>query len=76
MSATYAARKAAAYDRLDELEKLVVDRRGGVLGDWELREQIMQTLERLPKSEMAAWLDGHRHAREFIEAQPPPTQGT
>lgn len=65
-------RKQRIYGRLAYLKKAVVE--GGLNSskDWELRERILQYLERLPRREADVWLAEHRQVREFIEAQPPP----
>lgn len=68
---SYAARKHRTIDRLARLYKLIthggVDPRDG----WEVREQLLIMLERLPRRDAGQWLTDHRQAREFIDAQRP-----
>jgi hypothetical protein len=73
VTTAWALRKERIYTRLRDLEKAVAEGGKPHLQSWELREQIMQTLERLPRNEMNAWLAEHRQVREFVEAQPPPS---
>ncbi|MGW5364136.1 hypothetical protein [Actinopolymorpha pittospori] len=72
MSSAWVVRKQRIYGRLAYLEDAVFE--GGLhpRKDWELRERILQNLERLPRREADVWLAEHRQVREFIEAQPPP----
>lgn len=72
MTTAWALRKERIYIRLRDLETAVAEGVRPHLQSWGLREQIMQTLERLPRNEMNTWLAEHRQVREFVEAQPPP----
>ena len=73
VSNAWALRKRRIYLRLADLARAVAEGGRPDLSGWELRERIMQTLERLPRGEMDAWLAEHRQVREFVDAQSPPS---
>ncbi|GAA5022474.1 hypothetical protein [Actinopolymorpha pittospori] len=73
MTSAWALRKQRIYLRLADLERAVSEGDRPHRSGWELRERILQLLERLPRGEMDAWLAEHRQVREFVEAQPPPS---